>query len=132
LYFSVKTGRSGSFSVYYLQNREGLEMPDITNYDPTGPDSEIVAQFTLRKSDLVSLDMWLIPAIATAIETWIPRMSGIPAREEDEQAYKQKLIDMLAKLRMASSSDYCISSEVLAEVQDGLNTLVDVLPDLWL
>ncbi len=106
-------------------------MSETINYDPSGSDDEVVAQFVLRRSDLVSLDMWLLPAIATAIEAWLPRMSGIPAAEQDEQAYKQKLLDMIAKLRLASCSDYCVSSSVFAEVQDGLKTLIEVMPDLW-
>lgn len=108
-------------------------MSDIISYDPGGPDSEVVAQFTLRKSDLVSLDIWILPAIAKAIETWIPHMTGIPASEQDEQAYRQKLTEMIAKLRLVSDSNsYCVDEDVLVQVQDGLKTLVDVLPALWL
>jgi hypothetical protein len=108
-------------------------MSDIISYDPSGPDNEVVAQFTLRKSDLVSLDMWILPAIATAIETWIPHMTGIPAHEQEEHVYRQKLTDMIAKLRLASDSNsYCVDEDVLVQVQDGLKTLVDVLPELWL
>jgi hypothetical protein len=107
-------------------------MADIIDYDPSGPDGEVIAQFTLRKSDLVSLDMWLIPAIATAIEAWLPHMTGIPASETDGASYQVKLNDMLAKLRMATDNDYCVDSDILAEVNDGLTMLADILPGLWL
>ncbi len=108
-------------------------MAGITSYDPSGPSSEIVATFTMRKEDLYSLDMWLIPAIATAIEAWLPYSSGYPASEASEADYRAKLDDMLAKLHMATdNNNYCISADVLSQVNDGLAMLVDILPGLWL
>ena len=106
-------------------------MADIVDYDPSGPDSEIVAQFTLRKADLCSLDAWLMPAIATAIEAWTPYMTGIPASETDEASYRATINDMLAKLRLAADDAYCVDSDIFAQVRDGLTMLVDILPGLW-
>ena len=108
-------------------------MEDITVYDPDAPDSEVVARFTMRRTDLYSLDMWLTGAIATAIEVWLPYQNGMPATEESEKHYHEHIMEIVRKLKLATDDNNdCVGPKILDEVHEGLVMLADTMQLMWI
>jgi hypothetical protein len=87
----------------------------------------IIHRFTLRESDLWSLDAWLGPALAIMLEAFLEQSERMTERDQ----WHEEMHEVAKDLRLLGSPEYWYKDEVKEKAEAAMKKFAEQIGGMW-